>query len=100
MLFENLKDDETKFFNECVKIFLDLDANFIPAFQTKPPIFVLFSGIISLGFAGLAFFHLLTHALFKALLFICAEVLSHKIGISCTRVISNSGSILICDSIP
>jgi NADH-ubiquinone oxidoreductase chain 5 len=31
--------------------------------------------IISVGFAGLAFFHLLTHALFKALLFICAGVI-------------------------
>ncbi|KAJ9587161.1 hypothetical protein L9F63_019315, partial [Diploptera punctata] len=30
--------------------------------------------ILSLGFAGLAFFHLLTHALFKALLFMCAGV--------------------------
>ena len=29
---------------------------------------------ISVGLSGLAFFHLLTHALFKALLFICAEI--------------------------
>ena len=35
--------------------------------------------ILSLGFAGLAFFHLLTHALFKALLFICAGIVIHTI---------------------
>lgn len=35
--------------------------------------------ILSLGFTGLAFFHLLTHALFKALLFMCAGVIIHCI---------------------
>lgn len=35
--------------------------------------------ILSMGFASLAFFHLLTHALFKALLFICAGVVIHSI---------------------
>ena len=33
--------------------------------------------ILSIGFADLAFFHLLAHALFKALLFICAGVIIH-----------------------
>jgi len=33
--------------------------------------------ILSMGFADLAFFHLLAHALFKALLFICAGVIIH-----------------------
>nr|YP_010946499.1 NADH dehydrogenase subunit 5 [Diploptera punctata]WGO57217.1 NADH dehydrogenase subunit 5 [Diploptera punctata] len=37
----------------------------------------LMMSILSLGFAGLAFFHLLTHALFKALLFMCAGVVIH-----------------------
>nr|AVN67375.1 NADH dehydrogenase subunit 5 [Diploptera punctata] len=37
----------------------------------------LMMSILSLGFAGLAFFHLLTHALFKALLFMCAGVIIH-----------------------
>lgn len=35
--------------------------------------------ILSIGFAKLAFFHLLTHALFKALLFMCAGVVIHRI---------------------
>lgn len=35
--------------------------------------------ILSIGFPKLAFFHLLTHALFKALLFICAGVVIHNI---------------------
>lgn len=36
--------------------------------------------ILSIGYAKLAFFHLLTHALFKALLFICAGVIIHNVG--------------------
>jgi NADH-ubiquinone oxidoreductase chain 5 len=35
---------------------------------------------ISVGLSGLAFFHLLTHALFKALLFMCAGGVIHSIG--------------------
>lgn len=35
--------------------------------------------ILSIGFYKLAFFHLLTHALFKAILFICAGVIIHNV---------------------
>jgi NADH-ubiquinone oxidoreductase chain 5 len=35
--------------------------------------------ILSIGFPKLAFFHLLTHALFKALLFMCAGAIIHNI---------------------
>lgn len=35
--------------------------------------------ILSLGYADLAFFHLLAHALFKALLFICAGSVIHSV---------------------
>ena len=35
--------------------------------------------ILCLGYANLAFFHLLSHALFKALLFICAGAVIHNI---------------------
>nr|YP_010946616.1 NADH dehydrogenase subunit 5 [Margattea speciosa]WGO57334.1 NADH dehydrogenase subunit 5 [Margattea speciosa] len=37
----------------------------------------LMVGILSLGYYKLAFFHLLMHALFKALLFMCAGVMIH-----------------------
>nr|WGO57919.1 NADH dehydrogenase subunit 5 [Episymploce forficula] len=38
----------------------------------------LMMSILAMGFANLAFFHLLTHALFKALLFMCAGVVIHS----------------------
>nr|WGO57958.1 NADH dehydrogenase subunit 5 [Hemithyrsocera vittata] len=40
----------------------------------------LMISILSLGFSNLAFFHLLTHALFKALLFMCAGVIIHSMS--------------------
>jgi NADH-ubiquinone oxidoreductase chain 5 len=39
--------------------------------------FGLIVAAVSIGLVGLAFFHLLTHALFKALLFMCAGVFIH-----------------------
>nr|YP_009353191.1 NADH dehydrogenase subunit 5 [Hierodula patellifera]AOY36171.1 NADH dehydrogenase subunit 5 [Hierodula patellifera] len=39
----------------------------------------LMMSILSMGFADLAFFHLLTHALFKALLFTCAGMVIHNV---------------------
>nr|WGO58010.1 NADH dehydrogenase subunit 5 [Rhabdoblatta densimaculata] len=38
----------------------------------------LMMSILSMGYSELAFFHLLTHALFKALLFMCAGVVIHS----------------------
>nr|YP_010046719.1 NADH dehydrogenase subunit 5 [Aedes alternans]QPJ78663.1 NADH dehydrogenase subunit 5 [Aedes alternans] len=38
----------------------------------------LMMSILSIGYYKLAFFHLLTHALFKALLFMCAGVIIHN----------------------
>nr|WAX39214.1 NADH dehydrogenase subunit 5 [Anaplecta sp. 7 ZQW-2020] len=40
----------------------------------------LMMGILSVGFPYLSFFHLLTHALFKALLFMCAGMVIHLVG--------------------
>nr|URX53480.1 NADH dehydrogenase subunit 5 [Kalotermitidae sp. 5 AB-2022a] len=40
----------------------------------------LMIGAVSVGFVGLSFFHLLTHALFKALLFMCAGVIIHTMS--------------------
>nr|ALO76760.1 NADH deshydrogenase subunit 5 [Acmaeodera sp. RUGACM01] len=40
----------------------------------------LMISILSLGDSHLAFFHLLTHALFKALLFMCAGVIIHNLS--------------------
>nr|QNV11650.1 NADH dehydrogenase subunit 5 [Coenosia mollicula] len=40
----------------------------------------LMMSILSIGFYKLAFFHLLTHALFKALLFMCAGAIIHNMN--------------------
>nr|YP_009239737.1 NADH dehydrogenase subunit 5 [Chilo sacchariphagus]AMM06338.1 NADH dehydrogenase subunit 5 [Chilo sacchariphagus] len=40
----------------------------------------LMMSILSMGFPELAFFHLLTHAMFKALLFMCAGVIIHMMS--------------------
>uniref|UniRef100_A0AAU6QFJ5 NADH-ubiquinone oxidoreductase chain 5 n=1 Tax=Nepsalus decorillus TaxID=2950594 RepID=A0AAU6QFJ5_9NEOP len=40
----------------------------------------LMMSILSLGYSNLAFFHLLTHALFKALLFMCAGSVIHSLN--------------------
>nr|UFZ13778.1 NADH dehydrogenase subunit 5 [Neurhermes tonkinensis] len=40
----------------------------------------LMMSILSMGFPVLAYFHLLTHALFKALLFMCAGSVIHNMG--------------------
>nr|AJG02557.1 NADH dehydrogenase subunit 5 [Nymphalis io] len=40
----------------------------------------LMMSILSMGYSDLAFFHLLTHAMFKALLFMCAGVIIHMMN--------------------
>ena len=69
----------------CLTIFIaGLGANFeydlkkIIALSTLRQLGVILR-ILALGFPGLAFFHLLRHALFKALLFICAGVVIHRV---------------------
>nr|YP_009123037.1 NADH dehydrogenase subunit 5 [Austropotamobius pallipes]AJK90921.1 NADH dehydrogenase subunit 5 [Austropotamobius pallipes] len=56
----------------------EYDLKKIIALSTLSQLGVMLS-ILSLGFSGLAFFHLLTHALFKALLFLCAGVMIHNL---------------------
>nr|QWB85710.1 NADH dehydrogenase subunit 5 [Chlorophorus diadema diadema] len=53
----------------------------------------LMMGILSLGGSKLAFFHLLTHALFKALLFMCAGNIIHSMN-NC-QDIRYMGSLII-----
>nr|AGA56214.1 NADH dehydrogenase subunit 5 [Cryptolithodes sitchensis] len=69
----------------CLTMFMSgLGANFeydlkkIIALSTLSQLGVMLS-VLSLGFSMLAFFHLLTHALFKALLFMCAGVVIHNV---------------------
>nr|ADJ66677.1 NADH dehydrogenase subunit 5 [Panulirus ornatus] len=68
----------------CLTMFMaGLGANFeydlkkIIALSTLSQLGVMMS-ILSLGLPDLAFFHLLTHALFKALLFMCAGMIIHS----------------------
>nr|UFZ13392.1 NADH dehydrogenase subunit 5 [Madachauliodes sp.] len=68
----------------CLTMFMaGLGANFefdlkkIIALSTLSQLGLMMS-ILSLGMPMLAFFHLLTHALFKALLFMCAGVIIHN----------------------
>nr|YP_009509598.1 NADH dehydrogenase subunit 5 [Pachygrapsus marmoratus]AUN45015.1 NADH dehydrogenase subunit 5 [Pachygrapsus marmoratus] len=70
----------------CLTMFMaGLGANFeydlkkIIALSTLSQLGVMLS-ILALGFPDLAFFHLLSHALFKALLFMCAGAVIHSVG--------------------
>nr|YP_009469685.1 NADH dehydrogenase subunit 5 [Atergatis floridus]AVE15416.1 NADH dehydrogenase subunit 5 [Atergatis floridus] len=70
----------------CLTMFMaGLGANFeydlkkIIALSTLSQLGVMLS-ILALGYPKLAFFHLLSHALFKALLFMCAGVVIHSVG--------------------
>lgn len=56
-----------------------MDFKKIIAFSTLSQLGVIII-TISLGFTVLAFFHLLAHALFKSLLFLCAGVFIHGLG--------------------
>nr|YP_009671916.1 NADH dehydrogenase subunit 5 [Polycheles baccatus]QCX31776.1 NADH dehydrogenase subunit 5 [Polycheles baccatus] len=100
----------------CLTMFMaGLGANFeydlkkIIALSTLSQLGVMM-GILSLGFFDLAFFHLLTHALFKALLFMCAGVVIHNVkdyqdirsmgglvvGMPLTSVCMNLASLALC----
>nr|UXD79084.1 NADH dehydrogenase subunit 5 [Stolotermes victoriensis] len=57
----------------------EYDLSSIIALSTLSQLGLMIS-IISVGFSVLAFFHLLTHALFKALLFMCAGMVIHSMG--------------------
>nr|YP_009503143.1 NADH dehydrogenase subunit 5 [Gelasimus borealis]AXA13745.1 NADH dehydrogenase subunit 5 [Gelasimus borealis] len=70
----------------CLTMFMaGLGANFeydlkkIIALSTLSQLGVMLS-ILALGYPDLSFFHLLSHALFKALLFMCAGVLIHSVN--------------------
>nr|YP_010956284.1 NADH dehydrogenase subunit 5 [Opecarcinus hypostegus]WMY25248.1 NADH dehydrogenase subunit 5 [Opecarcinus hypostegus] len=70
----------------CLTMFMaGLGANFeydlkkIIALSTLSQLGVMLS-ILSLGYPDLSFFHLLSHALFKALLFMCAGVIIHSVS--------------------
>nr|ADZ56268.1 NADH dehydrogenase subunit 5 [Bryodema luctuosum luctuosum] len=82
----------------CMTMFMaGLGANFefdlkkIIALSTLSQL-VLMMSILAVGYPKLAFFHLLTHALFKALLFMCAGSMTHNL--SDTHVIRFMGSIV------
>nr|CDN85564.1 NADH dehydrogenase subunit 5 [Geocharax gracilis] len=83
----------------CLTMFMaGLGANFefdlkkIIALSTLSQLGVMMS-ILALGFLDLAFFHLLTHALFKALLFMCAGIVIH--GVNGAQDIRGMGSLVV-----
>ena len=55
------------------------DLKKVVAFSTLSQLGLMFMSL-GLGLPVLAFFHLITHALFKALLFICAGTVIHSLG--------------------
>nr|YP_010693616.1 NADH dehydrogenase subunit 5 [Gryllotalpa henana]WCD24133.1 NADH dehydrogenase subunit 5 [Gryllotalpa henana] len=57
----------------------EYDLSSIIALSTLSQLGLMMS-VLSMGLSSLAFFHLLTHALFKALLFMCAGVVIHSMG--------------------
>nr|QXE46450.1 NADH dehydrogenase subunit 5 [Cephalcia yanqingensis] len=57
----------------------EMDLKKIIALSTLSQLGLMMS-IMSLGFLSLSFFHLLTHALFKALLFLCAGMIIHNMN--------------------
>nr|QXU57632.1 NADH dehydrogenase subunit 5 [Cherax cartalacoolah] len=88
------------FIISCLTMFMaGLGANFefdlkkIIALSTLSQLGVMM-GVLALGFPDLAFFHLLTHALFKALLFMCAGMVIHSV--SEWQDIRNMGSLVVC----
>nr|WBV74578.1 NADH dehydrogenase subunit 5 [Timomenus komarovi] len=58
---------------------LEMDLKKIIALSTLSQLGLMMT-ILGMGFPVLAFFHLITHALFKALLFMCAGVYIHVMG--------------------
>nr|YP_009926428.1 NADH dehydrogenase subunit 5 [Metacarcinus magister]QNH68771.1 NADH dehydrogenase subunit 5 [Metacarcinus magister] len=82
----------------CLTMFMaGLGANYeydlkkIIALSTLSQLGVMLS-ILALGYTNLAFFHLLSHALFKALLFMCAGVVIHS-AMDCQDIRSMGGLI-------
>nr|YP_009924715.1 NADH dehydrogenase subunit 5 [Araschnia levana]QNH68852.1 NADH dehydrogenase subunit 5 [Araschnia levana] len=57
----------------------EFDLKKIIAFSTLSQLGLMMS-ILMMGYSDLAFFHLLTHAMFKALLFMCAGVIIHMMN--------------------
>nr|YP_010946681.1 NADH dehydrogenase subunit 5 [Malaccina discoidalis]WGO57399.1 NADH dehydrogenase subunit 5 [Malaccina discoidalis] len=84
VVFNELMCDFLLFISVLTMFMAGLGANFeydlskIVALSTLSQLGLMVS-ILSLGFASLAFFHLLTHALFSALLFMCAGMMIHNL---------------------
>nr|ANI87260.1 NADH dehydrogenase subunit 5 [Metopaulias depressus] len=83
---ENSKIQKWLLLISCLTMFMaGLGANFeydlkkIIALSTLSQLGMMLS-VLSLGYINLSFFHLLSHALFKALLFMCAGVIIHSVG--------------------
>nr|UPM56585.1 NADH dehydrogenase subunit 5 [Megalurothrips usitatus] len=78
---------------------LEFDLKKIIALSTLSQLGFMISSI-GLGFSELSFFHLITHASFKALLFMCAGLLIHNLfniqDIRLYGLLSENNSLIIC----
>merc|ERR1712029_1103176 len=75
---------------------IEIDIKKIIALSTLSQLGIIII-ILGLGNPILSFFHLISHAFFKAILFICAGIIIHKIGFSFNNLNYSISIIIIAN---